>query len=79
MTKPPSRASVPFSEPADQLGCVVPDLAAAISEWVAKGVGPFLTLPGVTLDCFYRGRKSKPKIGSHSASRATSRSSSSSP
>jgi len=54
---------VPFSEPADQLGCVVPDLGAAISEWVAKGVGPFLTLPRVTLDCSYRGRKSKPKIG----------------
>jgi hypothetical protein len=63
MTKPLPRASVPFSEPADQLGCVVPDLGAAISEWVAKGVGPFLTLPGVTLDCSYRGRKSKPKIG----------------
>jgi hypothetical protein len=63
MTKPLPRASVPFSEPADQLGCVVPDLGAAISEWVAKDVGPFLTLPGVTLDCSYRGRKSKPKIG----------------
>jgi hypothetical protein len=51
MTKPLPRASVPFSEPADQLGCVVPDLGAAISEWVAKGVGPFLTLPGLMLDC----------------------------
>jgi hypothetical protein len=59
MTKPLPRASVPFSEPADQLGCVVPDLGAAISEWVAKGVGPFLTLPGLMLDCSYR---SKPKI-----------------
>jgi hypothetical protein len=50
----PARASVPFSEPADQLGCVAPDPGAAISEWVAKGVGPFLTLPGVTLECSYR-------------------------
>lgn len=62
MTKRPPRVSVPFLEPADQLGCVVPDLGAAISEWVAKGVGPFLTLPGVTLDCSYQGRNSKPKI-----------------
>ena len=74
-----TRASVPFSEPADQLGCVVPDLAAAISEWVAKGVGPFLTLPGVTLECSYQGRKSKPKIEVAFSQQADLRSSSSSP
>ena len=55
--------STPFCEPADQLGCVVPDLPAAISEWAAEGVGPFLTMRGITLaDYRYKGRPSKPKI-----------------
>jgi integrase len=55
--------SAPFSEPPDQLGCVVPDLQVAISEWAAKGVGPFLTMRGVTLGAYrYQGRSSKPKI-----------------
>jgi len=57
------RVSAPFSEPPDQLGCVVPDLEVAISEWAAKGVGPFLTMRGVTLGAYrYEGRSSKPKI-----------------
>jgi hypothetical protein len=41
--------STPFSDPPDQLGCVVPDLQAAISDWAVKGVGPFLTMREVTL------------------------------
>jgi len=41
--------NTPFADPPDQLGCVVPDLQVAISEWAAKGVGPFLTMRKVTL------------------------------
>jgi hypothetical protein len=52
----------PFSGPPDQLGCVVPDLDTAISEWAARGVGPFLVMKNVTLSAFtYEGRPSKPK------------------
>src|SRR5438445_5426851 len=55
--------STPFSDPPDQLGCVVPDLQVAISEWAAKGVGPFLTMRKVTLGGYrYEGRSSKPKL-----------------
>lgn len=55
--------SRPFSDPPDQLGCVVPDLRVAISEWAAKGVGPFLTLRSVTPGGYrYEGRSSKPKL-----------------
>ena len=55
--------STPFADPPDQLGCVVPDLQVAISEWAAKGVGPFLTMRKVTLSGYrYEGRPSKPKI-----------------
>ena len=55
--------SQPFSDPPDQLGCVVPDLDTAIAEWAAKGVGPFLTMNKVTLGSYrYEGRASKPKI-----------------
>jgi hypothetical protein len=51
-----------FSGPPDQLGCVVPDLDAAISEWAGRGVGPFLVMRNVTLTGFtYEGRPSKPK------------------
>ena len=58
------RAEVrPFSDPPDQLGCVVPDLQAAIAEWTAKGVGPFLTMNRVTLGGYrYAGRSSRPRI-----------------
>ena len=53
----------PFTGPPDQLGCVVPDLGDAIAEWNGKGVGPFLTMRGVTIgDYRHRGRPSKPKI-----------------
>ena len=56
------RCPRPSASP-DQLGCVVPDLPAAISEWAAEGVGPFLTMRGITLaDYRYKGRPSKPKI-----------------
>jgi hypothetical protein len=55
--------STPFSDPPDQLGCVVPDLQVAISEWASKGVGPFLTMRKVTLGGYrYEGRSSKPKL-----------------
>jgi hypothetical protein len=55
--------SAPFSGAPDQLGCVVPDLGAAIEQWAERGVGPFLTMRGVTLGGYvYRGRPSKPKI-----------------
>ena len=55
--------STPFADPPDQLGCVVPDLQASISDWAAKGVGPFLTMRKVTLSGYrYEGRPSKPKI-----------------
>ena len=55
--------SRPFSDPPDQLGCVVPDLRAAISEWAAKGVGPFLTLRKIAPGNYrYEGRSSKPKL-----------------
>jgi len=55
--------SKPFSDAPDQLGCVVPDLQAAISEWAAKGVGPFLTLRKVTPGAYrYKDRSSKPKL-----------------
>ena len=55
--------STPFSDPPDQLGCVVPDLQVAISEWAAKSVGPFLTMRKVTLGGYhYEGRSSKPKL-----------------
>jgi Glyoxalase/Bleomycin resistance protein/Dioxygenase superfamily len=53
----------PFSDPPDQLGCVVPDLQVAISEWASKGVGPFLTMRKVTLGGYrYERRSSKPKL-----------------
>jgi len=53
----------PFSDPPDQLGCVVPDLQVAIAEWASKGVGPFLTMRKVTLGGYrYEGRSSKPKL-----------------
>jgi Glyoxalase/Bleomycin resistance protein/Dioxygenase superfamily len=55
--------SKPFSDPPDQLGCVVPDLKTAISEWATRGVGPFLTLRNVTPGEYrYEGRSSKPKL-----------------
>jgi len=55
--------STHFDRPPDQLGCVVPDLDAAIDEWVGKGVGPFLTMRKVALgDYSYEGRPSKPKL-----------------
>ena len=42
---------------------MVPDLRVAISEWAAKGVGPFLTLRSVTPGGYrYEGRSSKPKL-----------------
>lgn len=53
----------PFTGPPDQLGCVVPDLGAAIAEWNAEGVGPFLTMRRVAIGGYrYRGRESRPKI-----------------
>jgi len=53
----------PFERPPDQLGCVVPDLEAAIAEWVEQGVGPFLTMRRVLLaDYRYRGHPSRPRI-----------------
>ena len=52
-----------FADPPDQLGCVVPDLQAAIAEWAAQGVGPFLVMRNVTIGGYvYEGRPSKPKI-----------------
>ena len=55
--------SAPFSDPPGQLGCVVPDLHVAISEWASKGVAPFLTMRKVTLGGYrYEGRSSKPKL-----------------
>ena len=55
--------TAPFHDPPDQLGCVVPDLDAAIAGWVAQGVGPFLTMRGVVLaDYAYQGRPSRPRI-----------------
>jgi hypothetical protein len=52
----------PFTDPPDQLGCVVSDLDAAIADWAARGVGPFLVMKNVAFAGFtYRGRRSKPK------------------
>ncbi len=52
-----------FAGPPDQLGCVVPDIQAAIEEWAAQGVGPFLVMRNVTIGGYvYEGRPSKPKI-----------------
>lgn len=52
-----------FDRPPDQLGCVVPDLDAAIAEWNAQGVGPFLTMKGAVLaDYVYDSRASRPKL-----------------
>lgn len=63
MTDPTARTAAPFERPPDQLGCVVPDLDAAIAEWVGKGVGPFLVMRKVALaDYTYRGRPSRPKL-----------------
>ena len=67
---------VPFTDPPDQLGCVVPDLEAAIADWASRGIGPFLVMKNVVLTGFsYEGRPSKPKATSGSASRARCRSS----
>ena len=52
----------PFTDPPDQLGCVVADLNAAIADWASRGVGPFLVMKNVVLTGFtYEGRPSKPK------------------
>jgi len=51
----------PFSAPVDQLGIVVPDLEAAVGEWLERGVGPFLTVRSVVVSGYeYRGNPSKP-------------------
>lgn len=53
----------PFSGPADQLGFVVPDLEQAITGWLEKGVGPWLTLGGAMLKGYeYLGKSSRPQI-----------------
>jgi hypothetical protein len=53
----------PFSQPVNQLGCVVPDLDQAIQGWVEVGVGPWLTMHHVEVGGYqYEGRSSKPKI-----------------
>jgi NADPH2:quinone reductase len=55
--------STPFSDPSDQLGCVVPDLQVAISDWAAKDVGPFLVVRKVTPGVYrYEGRPSRLKL-----------------
>jgi hypothetical protein len=52
----------PFSEPVNQLGCVVPDLDQAIQSWVGLGVGPWLTMHHVEVGGYrYEGRTSKPR------------------
>ena len=69
--------ATPFTDPPDQLGCVVPDLDAAIAEWAARGVGPFLVMKNVTLTGFtYEGRAVEAEGPLRaSASRASCRSS----
>lgn len=53
----------PFSTPPQQLGCVVPDLDAAIAEWAARGVGPFLVMRGTVPSGYvYEGVASKAKL-----------------
>jgi hypothetical protein len=57
-----ARMGDPFTGPPDQLGCVVTDLDAAIADWAARGVGPFLVMRNVALAAFtYQGRPSKAK------------------
>jgi hypothetical protein len=56
-------AGPPFRRPPDQIGCVVPDLDAAIAGWSAQGIGPFLVMRRVRLDDYrYRGQSSRPRI-----------------
>ncbi len=53
----------PFSASIDQLGIVVPDLEAAIGEWLELGIGPFLIVRGAAVAEYeYRGKSSKPVL-----------------
>jgi hypothetical protein len=56
-------ATKAFAGPINQLGYLVPDLEKAIEGFLSLGIGPWLTLGGVTLGGYeYRGRASSPKI-----------------
>jgi hypothetical protein len=46
-----------------QFGFIIPDLDAAITEWVDLGVAPWLVVPDIPMEgCWYRGEPSNPVI-----------------
>ena len=49
--------------PVKQLGYLVEDIETAVSAWMEHaGVGPWLVIKNITLDCIYRGEKTAPLI-----------------
>lgn len=48
--------------PIRQLGHVVEDIPASMAEWERQGVGPWLWMRNVRLNCSYRGKPSRPVI-----------------
>jgi Glyoxalase/Bleomycin resistance protein/Dioxygenase superfamily len=46
-----------------QFGFIIPDLDAAIAQWVDLGVAPWLVVPEIHMEgCWYRGERSDPVI-----------------
>ncbi|MGB1580527.1 MAG: VOC family protein [Nevskiales bacterium] len=48
--------------PVRQLGHVVADIASSMAKWQAQGVGPWLWMRNVRLNCHYEGQPSRPLI-----------------
>ena len=60
---PSTTPTVVFPGSIRQFGFVVPDLDAAISQWVGLGVAPWFTMRDLRLErCRYRGELSEPLI-----------------
>jgi hypothetical protein len=58
-----SKSTSPFPGRIRQFGFIVPDLDAAIAQWVCVGVAPWFVVRDMPMDgCLYRGKLSEPTI-----------------